>query len=274
MGALRMSWMLCLNTSTIRPAGLMEKIEAAARAGYGGIELWSDDLTAFERSGGSLKTIRRALEENGLHVPSVIALTGWIDAAGAWQQAFDEARRRMEQAAAVGARSIVASPPQGRVDLRAAADRYRALLAAGREIGVTPSMEFLGFTDHVNDIETAWEIVERAGEPDGAIVVDPFHIFRGGGSFESVSRIPAGRISIVHFNDAPASPAREKQTDADRVMPGDGVLPLADFARRLREGGYGGPVSLELFHPGLWRQDPFETARLGLEKMRAALALA
>ena len=50
-----------LNTSTIRPASLMEKIRIAGQTGYQGIELWNDDLTAHEQQGGSLADVRQAL---------------------------------------------------------------------------------------------------------------------------------------------------------------------------------------------------------------------
>lgn len=43
-----------LNTSTIRPASLMEKIRIAGQTGYRGIELWNDDLTAHEQQGGRI----------------------------------------------------------------------------------------------------------------------------------------------------------------------------------------------------------------------------
>ena len=65
-----------LNTSTIRPASLLDKIRIAGQTGYRGIELWNDDLTAHEQQGGSLADVRRALADYGLAVPSVIALHG------------------------------------------------------------------------------------------------------------------------------------------------------------------------------------------------------
>ena len=102
-----------LNTSTIRPASLMEKIRIAGQTGYQGIELWNDDLTAHEQEGGSLADVRQALADYGLAVPTVIALHGWLGAEGAARvQALEEVRRRMAQAVAVGAEFIVASPPR------------------------------------------------------------------------------------------------------------------------------------------------------------------
>ena len=44
----------CLNTSTIRPTPLLEKIEIAGKAGYSAIEPWNDEITAYLEQGGRL----------------------------------------------------------------------------------------------------------------------------------------------------------------------------------------------------------------------------
>jgi 2-keto-myo-inositol isomerase len=265
---------LCLNTSTIRPASLMSKIRIAGEAGYDAIELWSDDLTQYEAENGSLDGVMKALEDNGLKVATLIALHGWMDSVGeAYQKSLDEARRRMRQAAIVGSPYVIASPPRAEVDLDQGAQRYRQLLEIGREYGVKPAMEFLGFVAGVNQISDAWHIVTEADDPDGTIVLDVFHIHRGGSDIDNLRKIPGDRIAVFHFNDAPESPPREQQTDADRVYPGDGVAPLDNMLDIVKESGYRGVISLELFNPTYWQQDLEEVARVGLEKMKAALKL-
>ena len=67
----------CLNSSTIRPAPLMEKIQIAAEAGYEAIELWNDDLTAHQEAGGSLRDVAQALSDRGPAAPTCIAVHGW-----------------------------------------------------------------------------------------------------------------------------------------------------------------------------------------------------
>ena len=42
----------CLNTSTIRPTPLLEKIAIAGKAGYKAIEPWNDEITAYLEQGG------------------------------------------------------------------------------------------------------------------------------------------------------------------------------------------------------------------------------
>jgi lipopolysaccharide/colanic/teichoic acid biosynthesis glycosyltransferase len=67
------------------------------------------------------------------------------------------------------------------------ARNYRELLEIGLAMGVKPAMEFLGFVDDINTIEDALEVVTKAAHPAGTVVLDPFHIFRGGGSLESIT---------------------------------------------------------------------------------------
>ena len=262
-----------LNTSTIRPASLMEKIRIAGQTGYEGIELWNDDLTEHEQQGGSLADVRQALADYGLAVPTVIALHGWLGAEGAARaRALEEVRRRMAQAVAVGAEFIVASPPLDACDLSRGGDDYCELLEIGKEIGVRPAMEYLGFVQSVYTIDQAWQIVTDADHPDASLIMDPFHILRGGGPVASIAKVPGDKVAVWHWNDAPGVKPFAEQSDADRVMPGDGVGPLREIERLAQAQGYEGFVSLELFNPGLWEQDPAEVARVGLEKTRAYFA--
>ena len=164
---------------------------------------------------------RKPLDDYGLSVPTVIALHGWLNTTGAeHQEAIEEAKRRMAQAAAVGSTYIISSPPREVADLQLGGKNYRELLELGREFGVKPAMEFLGFVDGVNQVKQAWEVMEVADHPDSTIVLDPFHIYRGGGEIEDMKGIPGEKIAVFHFNDAPADPARAEQSDADRVYPG------------------------------------------------------
>ncbi len=263
----------CLNTSTIRPAKLLDKIRIAGECGYGAIELWNDEIDEALRSGVSMGEIVKALSDYGLSVPSVIAVHNWMTANGdEYRKALDEARRRMEQAAEVGAKRIVATPPvkvDGAIDMRMAADRYNELLNLGRSIGVLPAVEFLGFSEVIHRVDQAWEIVKLSGASDGSIVLDTFHLYRGGSSLEDVPDLSGDFIAIFHFNDVPANIAREKLTDADRIYPGDGILPLRQIVSDVIGRGYSGAISLELFNRELWGKDPKEVAQVGIEKMRA-----
>jgi 2-keto-myo-inositol isomerase len=261
----------CLNASTIRGTPILRQIEVAALAGYGAIELWFADLDQHLAAGGTLEQVRRAIDDRGLAVPTLIYFGGWIEAPETeWPRVRQAFRRRLDVATQLSAPYVIACPPAGRADVALAARRYRELLELGvaASPGALPAMEFLGFVEQFNTVESALEVVQRAAHPAGTVVLDPFHIFRGRGTVQAIAQLRADQISVAHYNDAPPLPPPERQHDADRVWPGDGHLDLGGYLAMLRQAGYRRWLSLELFREELWKRDPLEVARIGLEKMR------
>jgi sugar phosphate isomerase/epimerase len=262
-------FVFCLNTSTIRPTPLLEKIAIAGQAGYKAIEPWNDEVTEYLNQGGTISELKRALSDAGLAVKSVIALHGWIAAEGGdYQRVLDDCRRRMEQAAALGSPYIVASPPQEVVDLKLATQRFAELMAIGSEFGVIPSMEFLGFVDGINNVASAWAIASGTGDPRATVVADVFHMMRGGGSIDDLLTLRGNRLACFHINDLPAEPDPLTQKDEDRVMVGDGIADLPKVIANLRAIKYEGPLSLELFNRRLWAEDPKAVVERGLARIQ------
>ncbi len=259
----------CLNASTIATTPILKQIEVAAAAGYEAIELWHDHIDTHLATGGTLAEIRRAIDDSGLKIPTTIYLAGWFQPAGVEHEvAITEVRRRLEQAAAVGAEFPIAGPPPGIADRELGARHYAELLELGKSYGVKPAFEYLGFVDDINTIDDAIDIIQRSGHPDATIVIDPFHCWRGGGPVASISKLRADQIAISHFNDAPAVPPAHTQHDSDRVLPGDGAIDLRFYCDQLTAIGYDGYLSLELFRQDLWDRNPLEVATLGLQKMK------
>lgn len=264
------TFVYCLNASTIRPVPLLEKIRIAGVAGYSAIELWHDEIEAFVAAGRPLTDVRKALDDAGLALPTTIYLRGWCDTTGAEHAAgLDECRRRLQQAAELGAVHAIASPAAGAVDVGRAAANYAELVDLGLSFGVRPAMEYLGFVEQINTIESALEIMNQSGHPEATIIVDPFHNFRGGGDFASLKKLRGDQIAISHFNDTPSHPPRLEQHDHSRVLPGEGHLDLRQWVTLLNDVGYQNWLSLELFNEALWAQNPEDVARRGLESMRA-----
>ena len=260
----------CLNSSTIRPTPILDKIRIAGEVGYAAIELWHDDIDLHLSKGGRLGDIRKAVDDQGLTVPTTIYVKGWAEPDPAVRQVeLNECRRRFEQAAAVGAIHVISGPPPSHCDHALVARCYYELLEIGLSFGVRPAFEYLGFVDDINTIDAAIEILTTSGHSQATVVLDPFHCFRGGGGFEVIAKLTSAQIAISHFNDTPASPPRIEQHDHSRVMPGDGHLDLRRYLNLLRQVGYRRWLSLELFREDLWARDPSEVARIGLEKMRA-----
>ena len=113
-------WPICLNTSTIRPASLETKIEAASKAGYDGIEMWINELEDYEKNGGNLKELGQQIIEKNLYVPNIIGL--W-DCMPMDEKDFSESltatKERMRRAADVGSKYIAAIPAPDRKELDA-----------------------------------------------------------------------------------------------------------------------------------------------------------
>lgn len=259
-----------LNSSTIKPTPLLQKIRVAAEAGYSGIELWHADIDLHLEQGGTVEEIRKVVDETGLAVPTTVMLKGWCEPAGPADVAgMADCRRKLEQAAILGAKHAVAGPPHYDVDFSLAAERYRRLLEIGIELGVRPAMEYLGFAQEVNSIADALRIMRDSGHPAATIVLDPFHDFRGGGGHEDILQLIPEQIAVCHFDDSPANPPAHEQRDPDRVMPGEGIIDLPRFVSHLKQIGYAGFISLELFRDDLWQQDPLDVAKRGLAAMQA-----
>ncbi len=270
----------CLNTSTIRgqKLSIVEEIDLAAKVGYDGIEPWIREITQYIDGGGSLKDLAKRIADAGLKVESAIGFAAWIVGDDAKREAaLESAKRDMDLVRQLGGERI-AAPPVGAtneaIDLRAAAERYAKLLEVGREIGVTPMIELWGFSKSLHRIGEVAFVAVESGQADAAMLLDVYHIYKGGSDFHGLKLLNGASIAAFHFNDYPADPPRETIGDADRVHPGDGVAPLSQILQDIYANGFHGALSLELFNRKYWEQDAEVVARTGLGKMRRAVAYA
>ena len=85
---------------------------------------------------------------------------------------------------------------------------------------------------------------------------------------EDLKQIPGHKIGLVHINDYPDSLDVAQLTDQERVFPGDGVAPFDLIMGAIREIGYTGMLSLELFNEVYQAAGAIETAPTGLEKTK------
>ena len=268
----RSPWPLVLNTSTIRPASLDDKIAAAKDAGFDGIELWINELEKYEGDGGDLHDLGKKIHDAGLFVPNVIGLWQCMPPTQEELDASLEAtRNRMRMAAAVGSRHVAAIPQPDRedFDLKWGAACYRRLLSIAREeFGIITAFEFVGFFKGVHRLGQACAVAVDADDPDACLIMDTFHLYRGGSGFEGVRHIQGHFIADFHWNDVPAEPPREQLGDEHRILPGEGILPLERTLKMLMEIRYDGPLSLEIFRRDYWERDPKDVARMGIDAMR------
>jgi sugar phosphate isomerase/epimerase len=254
---------------------LPEIIDLAARTGYEAIEPWISEIEAYVGSGGTLGDLKSRIADSGLTVESAIGFFEWIvDDETKRAAALQQATRDMEMLAQIGGKRI-AAPPMGattvsNLDLLGAAERYRALLEIGDKTGVVPQVEVWGFSQSLNRLGEAALIAIESGHPDACILADVYHMYKGGSPAEGLKLVRGAAMHVFHVNDYPAI-APDQIKDEDRVYPGDGTAPLTQIFNTLREIGFSGYLSLELFNADYWQQDAATVVQTGLQKMRAAV---
>ncbi len=271
----------CFNTSTIRgqKLSLDKEIEISAAAGYAGIEPWIDKIREYAGSGGNLRDIRRKIGDLGMTIEGAISFARWIvDDDADRAKGLEQIRQEMDLLAQIGGKRI-AAPPAGAnreagLDLMKAAERYRALLELGDQMGIVPQLEIWGSSANLHRLGEAMFVVIESGHPKACLLPDVYHIYKGGSDFNGLKQISTQAIGVFHLNDYPAEPPRETITDRDRVYPGDGIAPLTQILRDLHANGSRAALSLELFNPAYWKQDPLTVAKTGLAKMKAAVSKA
>ena len=271
----------CLNAALVMGYRLdiVKQIELAKETGYDAIEPWVRDVRAYQESGGAPADLKKRIADAGLTVESAIGFTGWImDDDAKRAEGVEAMKRDMELIARIGGTRI-AAPPVGatrgdKIDLFAAAERYRVILEAGDAIGVIPQVEVWGPSANLSRLGESMFVVIESGHPKACLLPDFYHIYRGGSSFEGLRQLSPQTIQVFHMNDYPDIP-RDKIADKDRVFPGDGVAPLPKLVRMLADNGVRPIWSIELFNRDYWNTyDPATICRLGLEKMKAVTAKA
>jgi sugar phosphate isomerase/epimerase len=268
----------CLNTSTLsgQNLDLVQLVDIAAKAGYHALEPWIRELEQYVKNGGSLKALGQRIRDHGLSVESAIGFSEWIvDDSERRRKGLEETKRAMELVQQIGGKRL-AAPPVGAtnqtdLDLLKAADRYRALLDLGDRMAVVPQVEVWGFSRTLRRLGEAALVAMESGHPKACVLPDVYHLYKGGSSLAGLRLLRGSALHVLHFNDYPAQPPRDTITDAQRVYPGDGVAPLKGIVRDLREIGFRGVLSLELFNRDYWKQDALTVARTGLEKMRTVV---
>jgi sugar phosphate isomerase/epimerase len=261
-----------MDTTTIRPASLKDKIRIAAEAGFDAIEPWDGELRDYEAGGGNLDDLGKEIANAGLFVPSVIGLWNAIPPTEEeWQAQLPKTRERMRMASAINSQHVQVIPQPNRpwqeFDLAWASAKYREILEIGlADYNLNPAMVFVEFLPGVARMGQAAAIALDADHPKAKIIPDVFHMYIGDSGFAGLRLIQGEFIAIFQFNDAPAHPTKSELQDKHRVFPGDGILPLEQCLKDLMTINYRGCVSLELYNPTYWERDPLDVAKEGHEK--------
>jgi sugar phosphate isomerase/epimerase len=178
----------------------------------------------------------------------------------------------MDVVARIGGKRI-AAPPSGattgaKIPLLQVAERYRAVLELGDQMGVVPELELWGGSVNLHRLADVASVAIETGHPKACVLPDVFHLYKGGSGFQGLRMLSGQAVQVFHMNDYPAEPPRESISDRNRVYPGDGIAPMKQILSDTARMNPAMVLSLELFNPSYWKGDPLETAKTGLAKMK------
>ena len=108
-----------------------------------------------------------------------------------------------------------------------------AALAAARGLPVT--VEFIAMTP-VGDLAAGIALVEQSGADNAGVLVDAMHLFASGGTAQDLRGATPGLVTYAQLCDARKPGFFDGYFDDaryERPLPGEGVLPLADFIAAL-----------------------------------------
>lgn len=267
---------LVLCAGTLAKASFRERVDAAVAGGYRGLSLFPSDVRRARAESLDDATLRGMLDEHGLEVAELDPLMSWLpgvpSGVGAFAATEDEC---YEIAASVGGRGIncvVFSPEP--VPHEVIVESFAALCDRAAEHGLLVHLEFMPWTQVANVLD-ALAVVASADRPNGGIMLDTWHHFRGPvTNAQLAEKVPIDRILGVQLNDAPKAPEPNivDETLNRRRVPGDGDIDLPAILRILRDGGSPAPLGVEVFCEDLFELPPKEAATRCADGVRRALA--
>jgi 2-keto-myo-inositol isomerase len=255
---------LSMHQFTSARAGYRKSLEGWAKAGIRDVEPAANLLDDYLKT-ETLAGAKRVLTDNGLRI-----ISGAVGVTGLWEpnpnvsKNLDAFKKRCEQFAELGA-PLIYSPCATTAkfttdDYERCPENIRQAAEVARQFKLKVAAEFVRNSAFLASLPTALRIHRAAAHPNFGILFDCYHFWSGPSKFEDMDLIKPGEIIHAHLNDTQDLP-RELLDSHSRVIPGDGVAPLAKILRKLADTGYRGPISVELFLPKFQEADPFELAK-------------
>ncbi|WP_152346926.1 bifunctional sugar phosphate isomerase/epimerase/4-hydroxyphenylpyruvate dioxygenase family protein [Brevibacterium sp. CFH 10365] len=249
---------------------LEEKMQAAARAGFDGVEIFEQDLVVSPHSPEAIAALAAEL---GL---SLDLYQPFRDFEGVDDEQFAanlvRAEAKFQLMQRLGMTMIllcsnVATATIG--DDEVIVDQLRRLGDLAERYGIDVAYEALAWGRFVSEYDRAWDLVRAADHPRIGTCLDSFHILSRSTDLSRIAEIPGEKIFFLQLADAPAlSMDVLSWSRHHRVFPGEGSWDLTDFLARVAATGYAGPVSLEVFNDSFRQADTQRTAVDGLRSLR------
>jgi len=229
-----------MGPSEVATFPLRERVEAASAAGYRGMGLVHQDLV-FNAKAIGYPAMKRLFDEHGIVHIEVEFLGDWFET-GEKKMTSDRIRKDLLEAAhELRARDIKCAGEMwtDRCDVSKMGDAFADVCVDAEEIGATIAMEILPMSN-VRTLETAKEIVNRAGKPNGGLCLDIWHLVRGGIDFAKIKTLPASMINSVELDDAAAAMRGSLWEDTlfHRLYPGEGSFDCPAFIDSIEQAGF------------------------------------
>jgi sugar phosphate isomerase/epimerase len=256
---------LAINSVSTRGAGLGEMLGAYAEAGFGNVEFCLPQIKEFFATGGGVADVRGLLAKH--HLQCIGGFEQAVQAFAASESRAANHEQIVANAALIeqlgGGIMVVGTdgPADGAVGgAGAEADDPLDTLAAtfaelGKRVkahGITLCIEF-NWSPVIKSLRTAVEVARRSGAANVGVLFDPAHYHCTPTKFDQINSTSVGFIRHVHLDDMNDKPGELSNCNADRVLPGRGILPLAQLIAELERHGYRGFFSIEMFNEALWR---------------------
>ncbi|MDR6711100.1 sugar phosphate isomerase/epimerase [Pseudomonas hunanensis] len=237
-----------MGPTEVSPYSFENRMEAAGKAGFKGIGLVHNGMMDTVDNIG-YPAMKAILEKNGIKHVELEFLVDWYHSGERRRQSDKVRQELLEAAKALGARSIKIGPGIGEdtADIDLMVKEFTLLSQQAAEVGANVVLEIMPFSN-VRTIETALAIVEGANQPNGGLLLDIWHLQRGGIDFNDIAKIPARFIKSIELNDAHKYAIEPLWMDTihKRVLPGDGTFDIPAFIKAVQAAGYEGPWGLEV----------------------------
>jgi 2-keto-myo-inositol isomerase len=252
--------------ATTMTSDLETDVAASASAGFKALELWAAKVDDFLYD-HSLPELQALFEEGGVAPMSLNSIEFIAFRGNEYAQVRSRCRELCDIARAIDCPTVVVVPSPTPTRETSWADIVEENVAVLRDLGdiaaeygAKLAFEPLGFGwCSVRTPRGAWEIVAKTERANVGLVLDAAHFYGGGGLLSEIDQLDPDRIFAFHLDDLEDVP-KEDITDANRLIPGLGVVPLEEICGRLKAIGYDGACSVELFRPEYWEWDPVELA--------------
>ena len=263
---------------TLLDGTLEQRIEAAVAGGFKHLSLFPTDYLRARERGLSDADIVALHEQAGVRLVTLDPFTRWLPR---WEPPSGVPADRLEWIGfdqdaffavvdALGLETITVNEAFGtRYEVDEVIEAFAAVCDRAAESGVLVHLEFTPFSG-IPDLATAWEVIRTADRPNGGLVFDTWHYFRGTRDDALLEEIPGERIFALQISDALAEPQGSLLSDTlrHRRLPGEGAFDLAGVlpivARKQPRAAWG----VEVLSEELWRLSPAEIGRRCGEALR------